>query len=225
MRDRAEIRENEMYIRDGEDMRIQRIRDNMARVLDDAEIDSETRKEKLAMFKEEIELILDERNEREHQFIEQELQRHQQEQELEQEIEEEEKKLELANENGKAQQDTKADSLGFLYRTRSSLVAGAEQMRKEIEENRSELTEDEQFSTILINNSARDKIPDFTSSRRRKSEEEQAARIDTIVIKQREIGLMYRDSQELQKSQLKKTSKTPPPEYPPERDDEFDDEE
>lgn len=33
-------------------------------------------------------------------------------------------------------------------------------------------------------------------------------RIDTMLIKQREIGMMYRESQELQKSQLKKTTKT-----------------
>ena len=217
-RDRQEIRDNEWFIRDGEDSRIQRIRDNMTRILHDAGIEAEQRKEKLATLKGEIELILDARDEREHNFIEQELQRHQMEQELEQEIEQEEK-LKLAEEKSNAQ----GESLNLMFRARSSLTVGAEQMRKNIEESRKELNEAEQFSTILINNSERDNIPSFINTKSRRMKEvpplEQIARIDTIVIKQREIGMMYRESQELQESQLKKLNKKPlekPPEKPPE---------
>ena len=195
---RNEIRDNEMYTREGDDMRIQMIRDNMTSLLADPEIDPEERKERLASQKAVIEEILDLRDEREHEFIEQELQHHQLEQELEQEIEEEEREKNLVIENPE-------DGQKLEFRARPFLVAGAEQMRKIIEENRKALNEDEQFSTILINSSEREAIPSFIKSRRKKAEEpQQAARIDTIVIKQREIGMMYRESQELQESQLKK---------------------
>ncbi|MCL1843724.1 MAG: hypothetical protein FWF79_07920 [Defluviitaleaceae bacterium] len=203
-RERGETRENEMYTREGEDFRIEGIRDKMARTLTDPDIDAESRKKRLATFKEEIDTILDERDEREHAFIEQELIRHKTEQELEDEITgEEEKSIEKPNEQ--------TESLRQLLRAHPALTAGAEQKRKEIEENRIDLSEEEQFSTILINNSALDKIPQFKPVRRRKKKEEpeQSARIDTIVLKQREIGIMYRESQELQESQLKKAKKPP----------------
>jgi hypothetical protein len=203
MRVRAETRENEMYTREGEEFTIQMIRDKMERALNDTEMEAEARKEKLALFKEEIETILDARDEREHDFIEQELKRHQLEHELEQEIQREEQ-AEKAEEQG--------DDISIVFKARSSLAASAEQMRKSIEESRRELNEAEQFSTILINNSERDAIPSFATSRRKKREAkapEQIARIDTVVIKQREIGMMYRESQELQEIQLKKLGKKP----------------
>lgn len=207
MRERAEVRENEMYAREGEDMRIQQIRDVMAGVLADPKIISEERKARLASLKATIEDILDERDERERAFIEEELKNHQLEQELEQEIEEEERRK---NPAPKPQDE----NLRIQLRARPFMAAGAEQLRKIIEENRKELNEDEQFSTILINNSERDNIPTFVKTRRKKEEQpEQSARIDTIVIKQREIGMMYRDSRELQESQLKKVAKKP--ESPP----------
>jgi hypothetical protein len=197
MRERAEIRDNEMYTREGEDMRIQQIRDNMAGVLANPNFNTDERKQKLAFMKTSIDEILDLRDEREHAFIEEELKNHQLEQELEQEIESEEKKSVPVN-----------DELKIQLRARPFLAAGAEQMRKIIEEKRKELDEDEQFSTILINNSERDNIPSFVRTRRKNDEQsEQPARIDTIVIKQREIGLMYRESRELQESQLKKSAK------------------
>ncbi|MCL2199897.1 MAG: hypothetical protein FWB80_13345 [Defluviitaleaceae bacterium] len=223
-RDRAEIRDNEMYTREGEDFTIQMIRDKMARVLHDPEIDAEHRKETLAIMKEEIEVILDQRDEREHDFIEQELQRHQLEQELEQEIlnEEREKKPK------KTETDEYREKLSQLLYARTSLKVGAEATRKAIQENSRELTEAEQFSTILINNSERDAIPAFTTSRRRIKEAlapEQIARIDTVVAKQREIGMLYKESAQLQESQLKKPPKKelppPPPEEKPEEIDEL----
>lgn len=205
---RQQARENELYLRDGEDYRIQSIRDKMARTLNDAEIDTEQRKARLAALKEEIKTILDKRDEREHQFIEKELQRHKLEQKLEQEIAQEEAKI-----NGEEQSTAQQNSLNLLFRARPLLTAGAEQLRKTIEENQKNLTEDEQFSTILTNNSKRDTIPDFKKSCRKKAELlEQTAKIDTIVIKQREIGMMYRESQEQQNIQLGKAPKTPPKE-------------
>ncbi|MDR0273428.1 MAG: hypothetical protein LBI27_08955 [Clostridiales bacterium] len=208
-RERQEARDNEWYIRDGEDYTIQMVRDKMARVLADAELTPEERKEKLAKMKEEIDTILDTRDDREHEFIEQELERHNTEHELEQEILQEEKP---------DNEPSGGDSLNLLFRARSSLTAGAEKMRKEIEEKRIKLNEEEQFSTILISNSERDNIPSFAKprSRRKRVEPEQTARIDTAVLKQREIGMMYRDSQELQESHLIKLGKKKPPEAPPE---------
>jgi len=199
MRERAEVRDDEMYIRDGEDMRIERIRASMAGVLADPNLASEERKEKLAELKNSIEDILDARDEREHAFIEQELEHHRLEQELEQEIEAEERK------DDPEPQD---DSVSILVRARPFINAGAEQLRKNIEENRKELNEDEQFSTILINNSEREKMPGFITTRRKKREEsQQTARIDTVLIKQREIGMMYRQRAEQQEQQLKKAEK------------------
>jgi hypothetical protein len=190
-RESAEARDNEMYIRDGEDQRIQMIRVKMERILRDTEITAERRKELLANQKNEIELLLDERNEREHDFIAQELRRHQLEQELEQEIVRSEKKEKIKK--------------NVLFHPRTTLTVGAEQIRKNIEENRLVLSEEEQFSTILINNSERENIPEFAKNRRKKEPPppDQSARIDTIVIKQREIGMMYRESRELQESLLK----------------------
>jgi hypothetical protein len=194
MRVRAEVRENEMYTREGEEFTIQMIRDKMARVLNDAEIDTEKRRERLAEHKEEIETILDARAEREHEFIERELLRHQQEQELE---------AEIAAEEAAEATEPIGDRLNIKFQARSSLTAGAELLRKDIEEKRKELNEDEQFSTILINSSERENIPVFVRQRRKKEETpEQSARIDTIVVKQREIGMMYRESLEQQKAQL-----------------------
>lgn len=214
LRERNEIRDDEMYTREGEDYRIERIRNEMARILNDPEIDPESRKKSLAHYKEEIEQILDLRDEREHNFIEQELKNHQLEQELEQQIEAEERQQQIT------QPENQSSNLNILFQARSSLTAGAEQLRKNIEESRRELTEDEQFSTILINSSERDNIPSFKKSRRKKAEEpEQSARIDTIVIKQREIGMMYRESQEQQNILL---GKKPTQEQEP--DNEFEDE-
>ena len=199
MRERAEVRDDEMYIRDGEDMRIERIRASMAGVLADPNLASEERKEKLAELKNSIEDILDARDEREHAFIEQELEHHRLEQELEQEIEAEERKDDT---------EPQDDSVSILVRARPFINAGAEQLRKNIEENRKELNEDEQFSTILINNSEREKMPGFITTRRKKREEsQQTARIDTVLIKQREIGMMYRQRAEQQEQQLKKAEK------------------
>lgn len=219
-RDRAETRDNEMYTREGEDFTIQMIRDKMARVLHDPEIDAEHRKERLAELKEEIEVILDQRDEREHDFIEQELQRHQLEQELEQEIREEEQEKKPK----KTETDEYREKLSQLLYARTSLKVGAEATRKAIQENSRALSEAEQFSTILINNSERDAIPAFTSNAsRRKIKEapppEQIARIDTLVAKQREIGMLYKESAQLQESQLQKPPKrevppTPEPEEP-----------
>ncbi|MCL1862705.1 MAG: hypothetical protein FWF78_03965 [Defluviitaleaceae bacterium] len=212
-RDRAETRDNEMYIRDGEDFTIQMIREKMARILHDAEIDAEQRKETLAKMKEEIEVILDQRDEREHDFIEQELQRHQLEQELEQELINEEQ----SKKPRKTETDEYRERLNQLLFAQTSLKIGAEATRKAIQENSRELNEAEQFSTILINNSERDTIPAFTSTRRKIKEAsmpEQIARIDTIVVKQREIGMLYKESQQLQESQLKKPKKEPEPPPP-----------
>jgi hypothetical protein len=196
-RERNETRDNEWYMRDGEDKRIQAIRDKMSRLLDDAEVNKEDRKEKLAHMKDEIETILDARDDREQNFIELELERHKQEQELEQQIAEEEQA---------AAPPAPPNALNFMFRARSSLAAGAEQMRKSIEENRRNLSEEEQFSTILINNSEREEIPNFRNSRRRKKEEAAIplARIDTIVIKQREVGMLYKESQAQQEMDLGK---------------------
>ncbi|MCL2387391.1 MAG: hypothetical protein FWC89_07585 [Defluviitaleaceae bacterium] len=224
--DRQETRDNEWFIRDGEDQRIQVIRDKMTRILHDAEIEPIKRKEILASLKDEIDDILDKRDDREHAFIEEELKRHQVEEELKQEIEKEEEKekQELAKSNGEAQLQT--NSLNILFRARSSLNAGAEQLRKNIEENRKELSEEEQFSTILINNSERDTIPNFKKSRRKKAEpKEPAVRIDSIVLKQREIGLMYRESQELQNQQLNKKPTKPQEPEPDPLDEPFSDNE
>jgi hypothetical protein len=181
-------------------MRIQQIRDAMAGLLADEKLASEERKGRLAQMKNQIEVILDLRDERERAFIEQELQHHQLEQELEQEIEADEARK-------KPPQKPETEGLQLLFRARPFMAAGAEQLRKTIEENRKELNEDEQFSTILINNSERENIPSFVRTRKKKEETaEQAARIDTIVVKQREIGMMYKESQELQESQLKKVA-------------------
>ncbi|MCL2223659.1 MAG: hypothetical protein FWB96_01685 [Defluviitaleaceae bacterium] len=205
MRIRAETRDNEMYARESEEMRIQRTRDAMTSILANPDLTSEERKEKLTSMKASIEAILDERDEREHAFIEEELEHHRLEQELEQEIEAEEQKKKVAKSN-------QNDSMRLQFRARPFLAAGAEQLRKIIEENRKELNEDEQFSTILINNSEREAIPSFVKARRKKEEpSDQNARIDTIVIKQREIGMMYRDSRELQESQLRAAKKAEPP--------------
>ena len=206
LRERMEVKDNEWFIREGEDARIQAIRDKMTRTLHDAEITGEKRKKILSNFNEEIEKILDERDEREHDFIELELKRHQMEQELELEIEAEEAKL---------KEPPLGNSINNVFLARSTLTAGAEQMRKTIEEKRRKLSEEEQFSTIMISNSERDNIPDFTNlqpRRKKRKEHEQAVKIDTIVIKQREIGMMYRESQELQESQLSKPKQTKPKE-------------
>jgi hypothetical protein len=204
-RERNEVRDEEWWVREGEDQRIQAIRDKMARMLDDAEISTEERKKKLALHKEEIEQILDERDEREHGFIEQELERHKLEQELENKIAEEEQ---LSTKSSKANEPAPlidSDTFSMHLRARSTLNVSGEQMRKSIEENRKELNEAEQFSTILINSSERGEIPDFKKSRRKRAEPpEQIARIDTVVIKQREIGILYRESQEAQDRHLGK---------------------
>lgn len=201
-RERQEARDKEWDIRDGEDYAIQMMRDAMAQTLADKELSAEERKEKLAGLKAKIDEILDKRDEREHLFIERELRHHEAEQKLQQEIDEE------ARKNAP---EPPQNSLNLLFRARSSLTAGAEKLRKDIQENSRELDEDEQFSTILINNSEMDGVPDFKKSRKRREAEppEQTARIDTIVIKQREIGMMYRDSQEQQNRILgKSTTKT-----------------
>lgn len=205
-RERQEIRDNEWDIRDAEDYKINMYRDQMAQILQNPELIPEQRKEQLANHKNAIEEVLKAREERELDFIEQELKRHALEAQLAQEIEEEEK----AN---APPQEGAGESLNPLFRVGPIRTLGAEQIRKNIMEKSKELTEDEQFSTILINTSDRDAIPDFRKSRRKREEPEQTARIDTIVIKQREIGIMYRESQELQKQHLNKSKKTaePPP--------------
>ena len=136
-RERAEVRDNEWFIRDGEDSTMQMIRDNMARTLANAEITPEERREKLAAMKDEIDRILDSREDREHDFIEQELQRHQVEQELELEIEKE------------TATEPKDDSINIMFRARSSLNAGAERMRKEIEEKSKQLNDIEEMIAWL----------------------------------------------------------------------------
>ncbi|MCL2050046.1 MAG: hypothetical protein FWG87_15100 [Defluviitaleaceae bacterium] len=190
-RERAEARDNEMYVREGEDFTMQMLREKMARVLNDSELDTEARKEKLALHKEEIEQILDARAEREHEFIERELRNHQLEQELEAEI--------LAEE---APPPPAGEGLNIKFQSRSALTAGAELLRKDIQEKSKELSEEEQFSTILINSSERGHIPTFVRQRRKKQEPAEPVRIDTIVSKQREIGMMYKESLEQQKAQL-----------------------
>lgn len=207
-RERAETRDDETYTREGEEFTIQMIREKMARLLDDAEISREARKEKLAAMKEEIELILDARDEREYQFIERELEHHRLEQELALEIEREERESRVAD-------GTEPDEKNVLPLVRPLITASAEQMRKEIEEKRRRLNEDEQCSTILLSTSERGEIPGFAPPRRRKKrdEKEQSARLDTLVLKQREISLMYHESQELQHSMLgKEKKKSPEPE-------------
>ncbi|MCL1844593.1 MAG: hypothetical protein FWF77_01680 [Defluviitaleaceae bacterium] len=199
-RERNETRDDEMYTREGEDLRIETIREKMASVLNDAEITAEKRKELLAHFKEEIEVILDERDEREYNFIERELEHHRLEQELAQEIESEERE-----ERGEEAED--AEILPFV---RPLITAGAEQMRKEIEEKRRELNEEEQCNTILLSTSERGEIPGFTQARRRKRRgEEQNVRIDTFVSRQREITLMYHMGKEMQEQLLNKNKKSP----------------
>ena len=200
-RERCEIRDNEWDIRDGENARISMFRENMTVVLSDPKIESEARKAKLAALKEEIEKVMDVREERERNFIDDELKRHEIEQALEKEIEEEERVT-------RPKPISPGNRISILQQARSSLTVGAEQLRKTIEENRKELNEDEQFSTILINSSERENIPSFKKSRRKRDNPpEQPARIDTVVIKQREIGQMYRESQELQLMQLRKSVK------------------
>ena len=198
-RDRAELREDEMYRREGEDIHIHSIREKMARILVDEEIDTEKRRANLATLKDEIETILDQRNEREHEFIAQELERHRMEQELEQEVAKEEIVA------------VPIDIGSRLFMPRPYVNVGAEQIRKDIEEKNAKLTEEEKFSTIIAHSGARENIPDFKSSRRKKKELENddepkqpMPRIDTIVIKQREIGMLYRESQDEQLRQLGK---------------------
>ncbi|MCL2357561.1 MAG: hypothetical protein FWC70_10515 [Defluviitaleaceae bacterium] len=200
-RERNETREDEMYRREGEEFTIQTIRESMTRVLGMAEISPEERKEQLARLKDEIDEMLDARDEREYSFIERELEHHRLEQEIAQEIELEEKKSRPPSSNE------------VLPLVRPLITASAEQMRKEIEEKRRRLNEDEQCSTILLSTSERDIVPQFAPRRRIRKREEpvQIARIDSLVLKQREISLMYHESQELQKSMLKKPKNAPAP--------------
>ncbi|MCL1878331.1 MAG: hypothetical protein FWF80_05700, partial [Defluviitaleaceae bacterium] len=145
-RERNETRDDEMYRREGEDFSIESIREKMAIALGDAEISAEMRKERLTYFKQEIEDILDARDEREYAFIERELEHHRLEQEIAQEIENEEK-INRAKEGMEEKE--------ILPLVRPLITAGAEQMRKEIEERRRQLNESEQCNTILLSNSER----------------------------------------------------------------------
>jgi len=205
-RERQEIRDDEWDIRDGEDYMVQKHRTKMAEVLKNTEITPEKRKADLAVLKEMIEEIMDKREQRELDFIEQELQRHEQEAKLEAEITEEEK----ADTPEPAQEQN--ENISPLFRTGPVLTLSAEQIRKNINEKSKELTEEEQFSTILINTSDRDAIPNFKQTRRRREiVAAQSPRIDTKALKQREIGNMYKESQEQQEQMLNKKKKSLPP--------------
>ena len=187
---------------------VQKHRQKMAEVLANAELTPEKRKADLAVLKEMIDEIMDKREQRELDFIEQELQRHEQEAKLEAEIIEEEK-----SDNPEPEQE----GISPLFRTGPVLTLSAEQIRKNIKEKSKELTEEEQFSTILINTSDREAIPDFKQTRRRREiAAAQITRIDTKVIKQREIGNMYKEAQEQQEQMLNKKKKSLPP--PPMRE-------
>ena len=209
MQERAAERERETRMRENEDMRIQRIRDEMT-IVEASEMDSELRNQTLRGLSQQIAHIFEQRAEREQTAVERELMR--QQQEMEERMRERERQ---AKENAPehdcpdeaAQRATikslttmsaRMDNISNLSLTRATLAAEAEQLRQDISNTMSH--QQTGLDNTIWTQSSHAQTQGWKS--RHLGDLNMSTTRLTMTIN-REVAAMYRDSQSLQEEQLR----------------------